>query len=196
MIEIDNLRVDRGGKTICAVERLTIASGEHVAIVGPNGSGKTTLLRVLAGLTDDFSGQCAIAVGCRERTYVHQQPFLFRGTALANARYAEPNGAGETPDALAWLERLGIAELADQSAHHLSGGESRRVALARALAYRPQLLLVDEPLADLDSVASEIVCHALNDLSETTVVVASPMQIPEQLAARTFALSRLLTLDS
>ena len=184
MIEIHDLRVECGGKTICSVDQLTVGAGEHLAIVGPNGSGKTTLLRVLAGLTAPSAGQCQIAVDLRRRTYVHQQPYLFRGTALSNVRYGEGRKATDWPDATRWMERLGVDRVAQQSARDLSGGEARRVALARALACQPTLLLVDEPFADLDDDASLVVCNTLNHLGETTLIVASPTKVPPPLTTR------------
>ena len=189
MIKIENLSVVRGGKTICAVDQLHVAAGERLAIVGPNGSGKTTLLRVIAGLSNDFVGECTVGGDRRERTYVHQHPLLFRGTALSNVRYGERGRAGDRPDARGWLRQLGIEQLADQSARTLSGGETRRVAIARALACRTKLLLLDEPLADLDDHAQQAVCDSINGLTDTTIVIASPTEVPKSLAVRTFHLS-------
>ena len=197
MIEISHLHVERDGKAICLVEQLSIAAGERVAILGTNGSGKTTLLRVLAGLTDDYSGSCNVAVDCRERTYLHQQPFLFRGSVLANVCYGQRNGDGRNGGkenvagqggASEWLDCLQVGHLAERTTADLSGGERRRIALARALAMRPQLLLLDEPLADLDDYASEIVCDVLSQLPDTTLVIASPVALPEGLAETVFTL--------
>ncbi len=192
MIEISHLQVERDGKAICLVEQLSIAAGERVAILGTNGSGKTTLLRVLAGLTDDYSGSCHVAVDYRERTYLHQQPFLFRGSVLANVRYGERNGdhrnGSRQGGASEWLDCLQVGHLAERTTADLSGGERRRVALARALAMRPRLLLLDEPLADLDDAASEIVCDVLSHLPDTTLVIASPVALPKGLAGTVFTL--------
>ncbi len=192
MIEITNLKVERDGKPICKVDQLSIAAGQRVAILGTNGSGKTTLLRVLAGLTNDFLGTCRIAVDCKQRTYLHQQPFLFRGSVLANVCYgqrngSQRNGAGQG-DANEWLERLQVGHLAERTTADLSGGERRRVALARALAMRPQLLLLDEPLADLDDEANAIVCETLTQLADTTLVIASPIALPAGLVEKDFML--------
>ena len=188
MIEIENLQVEREGKRICQVEQLSVAAGERLAILGTNGSGKTTLLRILAGLTDDFSGSCHVAVDCKQRTYLHQQPFLFRGSVLSNVRYGEPNRAGQGGGAQEWLDRLQVGHLAERTTADLSGGERRRVALARALAMQPQLLLLDEPLADLDDEAREIVCDVLSQLPGTTLLIASPIALPKGLAEKTLRL--------
>ena len=187
MIEIANLHVHRDGKCICAVEQLAVAPGQRLAIYGANGSGKTTLLRVLAGLTKDFTGTCRVNVASQQCTYLHQQPFLFRGSVLANVRYGEANGAGEG-NAKQWLDRLEVGHLADRSTADLSGGECRRVALARALAMQPKLLLLDEPLADLDDDASAIVCTTLSQLTDATILIASPIALPAGLAMCEFRL--------
>ena len=188
MIEIENLRVVRDGKCICAVDELSVAAGDRLAVLGANGAGKTTLLRVLAGLTNGYTGTCRVAVEGRRLTYLHQQPYLFRGSVLSNARYGEVRGAGQGPSASDWLDRLQVGHLADRSTANLSGGERRRVALARALAMRPQLLLLDEPLADLDDDAAIVVCETLRQLDDTTILIASPTALPEGLTEREFTL--------
>jgi len=190
MIEITNLRVDRNGKRICTVDQLSIAAGQRVGLLGSNGSGKTTLLRVLAGLTSDYTGTCEVAAPLHERTYLHQQPYLFRGSVLANTSYGQRNEAGQGTQAREWLDRLGVGHLAERTTADLSGGERRRVALARSLAMQPQLLLLDEPLADLDPDASQLVYQTLTELANTTLLIASPIALPEGLANTTITLSR------
>lgn len=186
MIDVSNLRVDREGKTICAVDRLAVEPGGRLTVLGANGSGKTTLLRVMAGLTDDFLGTCRVATNHRERTYVHQHPLLFRGSVLTNVRYGQRTGG---PDALEWLRRVGLEHLAARSTRNLSGGEVRRVALARALAVQPRLLLLDEPLAELDSTSCDTVCQLLCDLAQTTIIIASPTPLPGALGESTYSLT-------
>lgn len=177
MIHLDNFQEVRNGKTICQVAQLEIAVGERIAIVGANGSGKTTLLRALAGIDRDYQGTLHNEFLVANRTYVHQQPYLFRGTVEANVNYAAREG---NPSA-DWLIQLGLAEFAARDAQTLSGGERRRVALARALATKPKLLLLDEPLAELDEQAGQLVMQTLNNLKETTLVIASPGKLPGEL---------------
>jgi len=189
MIDISQLEVTRDGRMICAVEKLSVARGQHISLLGPNGSGKTTLLRVLAGLEKRYRGTCRVEVGRRGRTYLHQQPFLFRGSVLANVSYGQRGRAVGNVAAITWLKRLGIEHLAQRTTQNLSGGEARRVALARALACTPRLLLLDQPLDDLDPTAAETVCRVLSELPETTLVVASPTELPPFFPLTTYRLN-------
>ncbi len=192
MIHIEQLRVAKNGRTICAVPALSVEPGERVAVLGANGSGKTTLLRVLAGLEKEFDGRCQIDVAPLERVYVHQAPYLFRGTVIANVTYGlRARGtahADAAREATLWLDRLGMAELAASSAANLSGGELRRVALARALVLAPRLLLLDEPLAELDPEGEASVAAALDHLKQCTILVASPTELPPGMTQRDYRL--------
>ena len=188
MIRISQLSVQRNGHTICTVPDLTVEAGERVVIVGDNGAGKTTLLRVVVGLERNYNGVCRVDAAWRDIAFVHQHPFLFRGTVLSNvtyglcARRVSRNTARR--QALYWLDRLGVARLADANSQTLSGGERRRVALARALAVDPALLVLDEPLADMDDQGAKAARTVLAELSIATIMIASPTQPPEGLATR------------
>ena len=188
MIEINKLRVIKKGRTICTVCELVIAPGERVAILGANGSGKTTLMRVLCGLETNFNGHCTVNTSWQNCVYVHQSPYLFRGTVLFNVTYGlRVRGMGRDECeslALQWLKRLGLYNLAKSRVTHLSGGEQRRVALARAMILRPHLLLLDEPLADMDATGAAAVSAALDELRESTILVASPATFPQGLTQR------------
>ncbi len=181
MIQICDLIVEKGGRTICHVEQFAAARGEQVAVLGSNGSGKTTLLRVLAGLEHDFTGRCEVDVPVGSRVYVHQAPYLFRGSALFNAAYglAAQGVAKRERQVVAkkWLDDLGVGSLANRQCSSLSGGEQRRVALARAFATKADLLLLDEPLADLDPKGIEFVNRALAAVEDSTVLISSPVPL-------------------
>lgn len=156
--------------------RLTLDAepGTTIAVVGPNGAGKTTLLRALLGLTDRahadliLGGTDATALPPHRRrvAWVPQDGALFpHMTALANTAYglraqgvARAEARGE---AQAWLDRLGVGHLSHRRPTQLSGGQAGRVALARALAARPRLLVLDEPLAALDQTTRAHVRHTL-----------------------------------
>jgi len=192
MIEVQHLEVNKNKRTICSIRQLAVKPGERVTVIGSNGSGKSTLLRVLAGLERDYAGRCDVEATWRERTYVHQSPYLFRGTVLSSVAYGL-RCRGESQHAavkcaLEHLEQLGIDKLAAHKTHQLSGGETRRVALARALVLQPRLLLLDEPLAELDEQGTESVCRVLSELPETTIVIASPTKLPAEISTREFQL--------
>ncbi len=140
-------------------------------IFGPSGAGKTTLLRILAGLTQPTSGHIHLAartllntennisipVGQRSIGFVTQQPALFphltaRDNVAFGIRHLEPESRAARVAEM--LRLFGAESLADQPATQLSGGERKRVALARALAPAPDLLLLDEPLAGLDDASA------------------------------------------
>ena len=192
MIDIHGLRVSKHGRTICAVQDLRIGCGERVSITGTNGSGKSTLLRVMSGLEVDFSGNCRVDASWQDCVYVHQTPYLFRGTVLSNVTYGlRQRGISRAErhrSAVPWLQRFGLDEIASSRVTHLSGGESRRIALLRAMILRPRLLLLDEPLADLDQPGTATICAALDDLEGTTVVVASPTTLPHGFVSRNYQL--------
>jgi molybdate transport system ATP-binding protein len=149
---------------------LTIEPGEVVAVLGPNGAGKTTILRALAGLQPIDAGRLTIddrvvddpAAGVfvpaeqRAVGVVFQDYLLFPHlTVIDNVAFGPRSRGTPKADARAeaqrWLERVGIAELAGRRPGGISGGQAQRTALARALATRPRLLLLDEPLAALDA---------------------------------------------
>jgi NitT/TauT family transport system ATP-binding protein len=140
---------------------LTIRDGEFFVIVGPSGCGKTTLLDLLAGLSEPTSGHVYIngepIVGPGlDRGIVFQQYALFPWrTARANVEFGlEAKGIGRRERAGLAAEYLNLVRLsgfADRYPHQLSGGMKQRVAIARSLAYDPQVLLMDEPFAALDA---------------------------------------------
>ncbi|MFT4542545.1 MAG: ABC-type Fe3+/spermidine/putrescine transport system ATPase subunit [Planctomycetota bacterium] len=161
---------------------LEISAGEHVLLVGPSGSGKTTLLRVAAGLQAPVAGDVWLAgTQCSESSRLITPPekrsvgMLFQGGALwphlsvaGNIDFVLKHGA------LARSARAGrigeLLELVDLSGFEkrmpgtLSGGEGQRLALARALAAEPKLLLLDEPLGPLDAPRREALLDRLQDL--------------------------------
>lgn len=148
---------------------LTVAPGEVVAILGPSGAGKTTLLRAIAGLTPLSAGRVTLdgavledpAAGLyvpperRALGVVFQDTLLFPHLSVldnvaAGLRFSGIARPAARTRARAWLERIGVADLAVAFPAALSGGQAQRVALARALVVEPRLLLLDEPLSALD----------------------------------------------
>ena len=178
MIEIHDLQVRKGDRAICTVPRFSAKPGEQIAVVGANGSGKSTLLRVLAGLELKFEGKVDVACSRLDRVLVQQSPVLFRGTVESNVRYGlRARGlASSEADARVreWMQRFGLEQIQSATVANLSGGERRRVALARALVLRPALLLLDEPASDLDADGRRNLQEVLAGESGMTMVVAAP----------------------
>jgi NitT/TauT family transport system ATP-binding protein len=173
-LDIDEATISyaRQGNQLLAVDgvSLTIQAGEFVAIVGPSGCGKTTLLLAIDGLVPLSSGTIsldsrAVTKPGKDRAVVFQDPSLLPWrSVLGNVMFAMQTGrqqagrqrqAAFRERALRLLDLVGLAEFATAYPSHLSGGMQQRVNLARALAGRPELLLLDEPFAALDSQTRE-----------------------------------------
>jgi tungstate transport system ATP-binding protein len=132
---------------------LRIEAGERVALIGANGSGKSTLLRVLHGLVAPRRGTVLRDSGAGQ-AMVFQRPFMLRTSAMNNVALAlwlrGVRWREARERALPALGRVGLADAALRNARVLSGGQQQRLALARAWALQPRVLLLDEPTASLD----------------------------------------------
>jgi tungstate transport system ATP-binding protein len=156
VVELDQVNVQLGPVRALQQVSLRIEAGERVALVGPNGSGKSTLLRTVQGLQSASAGQVRRPAGLRQ-AMLFQRPHLLRMSALANValglwldRSLALGWAAACERAQQALARVGLQAQAAQGARQLSGGQQQRLALARAWARRPDVLLLDEPTASLD----------------------------------------------
>jgi tungstate transport system ATP-binding protein len=187
IIQVNDLTAAQGGVQALHVPALEIAQGQVMAVVGPNGSGKTTMLLCLAGLLEPtggrlfFNGQAILggpqrAAMRRHVTLVFQEPLLFNSTVRANIesglclRGATKAERRQRVDEAA--ELFGIPHLLDRSARKLSGGESQRASLARAIALRPQVLLMDEPFSALDAPTKQSLLADLGQILKKTCATA------------------------
>jgi tungstate transport system ATP-binding protein len=197
------------------VPALEIVDGEVLAVIGPNGSGKSTLLRLLGLLERPEAGQVLVggqpvdardALAERRRmATVFQEPLLADMTVAENVALGL-GFRGVAADVVArrvpsWLDRFGVAALAERPARTLSGGEAQRVALARALVLEPEVLLLDEPFAGLDQPARTALIADLGTVLRqdrvTTVLVTHHRGEAQALADRVAVLigGRLCQLD-
>jgi ATP-binding cassette subfamily F protein uup len=141
LVDAQRVAVSRPGKPLFADLSVTVSTGDRMGIVGLNGCGKSTLLRVLAGQDEPESGQVVRGRGVRI-AMLDQNPVLAPGPALA--------AVGDGWEAEAVLDRLGMGAFADADTATLSGGQAKRVALARTLVTDCDLLILDEPTNHLD----------------------------------------------
>ena len=176
------------GRIVLNLNQLTIQTGEILALVGPSGAGKSTLLRLLNFLEPPsrgsiwFDGQLvtqALPLAQRRRvTMVFQRPLLLQRSVRTNLGYGlrlRDQSLSEVVEQQ-WLERLGLSHLAGQAAQKLSAGEAQRVALARALVIQPDVLLLDEPTANLDPAnvgIIEAIIQEENERNGTTIVLVT-----------------------
>jgi NitT/TauT family transport system ATP-binding protein len=168
--------------------RLTLPMGQAGAVVGPSGCGKTTLLRLIAGLDQDYAGHIALPAHGR-LGMVFQEPRLLPWRSVAdNLRIAAPQSHEDEIAA-----ELGLFEHATHFPGELSLGLARRVALARALAVKPDLLLLDEPLVSLDAARArelrEKIAALIDEKHITTLIVTHDLSEAIALADRIFLLS-------
>lgn len=181
---------DYNGTRALQIERLAIQRGELLGLVGPSGAGKSTLLRLLnflepptygcvRFLDQAFYPHSKVPLDTRRRvTMVFQQPLLLNNSVRANVDFGlRLRGEKDTENQIdEVLDQVGLASLSNRQARTLSGGEAQRVALARAMVLQPDVLLMDEPTANLDpynvGIIEEIIC-SLNARLRTTVVLVT-----------------------
>jgi len=169
LFELSDVDVDYGAVRALSGVSLAIRPGECVALVGANGSGKSTLLRLLHCLIQPTRGQ-AHCVARRRQAMLFQQPYMLRTSALNNVSLGlwlrgMRWRAARTRAGLA-LRQAGMADLAARNAKTLSGGQQQRLAMVRAWALAPEVLLLDEPTASLDPHAKREVEQMMSDFTQ------------------------------
>lgn len=199
---IDGVKKDYRGRRVLDLETLSVFSGEVLVLVGPSGAGKSTLLRLLNFLEaptqgtinflgKTYNGKSDAPLDIRRKiTTVFQRPLLLNRTVVENVRYGlklrgEKHIEARVRDA---LNQVGMLEIAHQHARTLSGGEAQRVALARAIALQPEVLLLDEPTANLDpyniTKIEETLIHQNKACGTTLVMVTHNIFQARRLANR------------
>lgn len=206
MLEIQELEKsfvlpDRTRLPVLSIPSFSIAKGEQVVMIGESGGGKTTMLHCIAGIMAADSGSIKVdgielaklsEVG-RDRVraakigYVFQTFNLLPGfTALENVRLGMTFSSGkhDLPRAIELLEKVGLGDRMNHRPSALSVGQQQRVAVARALANRPRLLLADEPTANIDPANQQVIIDLIRSCSKeeeiALLMVTHSMQVSEQ----------------
>ncbi len=188
---LDSIRMRYGPIVALDIERLAIVEGRLYTLIGANGAGKSTLLSVLAFLSRPTEGEVyytgrrvdwegpSARTQRRKVTLLHQSPYLFGGTVHANVCFGL-KARGVPADrhqriVEEALDVVGLRGFRERKARALSGGEAQRVAVARALAIEPEVLLLDEPFANIDRETAGLLESVIASLPSrgTTVVMTT-----------------------
>jgi tungstate transport system ATP-binding protein len=196
---LDRIQMRYADRLVLDIPSLQIKEGETLAVVGPSGSGKSTLLRLLDYLEPPSQGQIkffgtapepARQVAVRRRIGVlFQRPEMLAGSLRQNIRFGQSvRGAVDEQRIGQVLAQVHLDSLAEAAASTLSGGEIQRAALARVLVYEPEVLLLDEPTANLDpanvKMFETIFQEAVRDSGVTAVLVTHNVHQARRLADR------------
>lgn len=201
---LDNLTQRYGTRTVLKIGSLRIENGEIFALVGPSGAGKSTLLRLLGMLESPTQGDLSLRLNGhsftstsasitdrRQLAMVFQRPVLLSQSVRANVALGLRLRGRRKDHARVEqvLERVSLSHLAEAKAHTLSGGEMQRVAVARALVLEPQVLLLDEPTANLDPYNVRLIEALIREQHQiygtTIILVTHNIFQAQRLATRT-----------
>ena len=204
LIEVTGLNHRYGEQAILKNINLSVDRGEVFALIGPTGAGKTTLLRIIDLLEVPgageiyFDGKCITKSGKqrleirRRMSFIHQKPQVFNLSVYDNVacglgwRGEEKNRIAGKVDHI--LEMVGLKGYENRNARTLSGGEAQRVALARSLVLEPEVLLLDEPTANLDPVSTanieQLISYVARQHNTTMIIATHDMSQGQQLADR------------
>ena len=182
LYKLENIKKIHGSRTVLDIEDLEISAGKIYTLIGPNGAGKTTLLKILSFLDLPSEGQMYFQgqnVGPGEKhlyafrkrvVLLDQTPIMFTGSVWDNIAFGlKVRGVPEAVKKKRIeevLDLVGMQRFSTYSAHRLSGGETKRIALARALVLQPEVLLCDEPTANVDGENQEIILSIIDEINK------------------------------
>lgn len=178
-IEISGLKKVYEDLTVLDIEHLKLHKNAITAIVGPNGAGKSTLLSLIAGLNQASAGTILYdqkeTIPYKQMTLVFQEPYLINTSVKDNIAYPlkirkQPKEV-MTKTIQQLSTELHIEHLLNKNAHQLSLGEIQKVALARALSFAPNILLLDEPSASIDPYTTQEIENMLSKMKNTTILI-------------------------
>jgi heme exporter protein A len=181
----------RGGREVFSALTFEASAGELLAVTGRNGSGKTSLLRLIAGLLTPAEGSLALEGGDAELTLPEQAHYLGHRDALKpalsvleNLQFWRDFLGGKPSDPAESLGAVGLARAAHLPAAYLSAGQRRRLSLARLLAVRRPVWLLDEPTAALDTIGQNMFAGLMRDHLATGGLIVAATHAPLGLASR------------
>lgn len=182
-LEAEELRCERGGRTVFANLGLRVKAGELLLLTGPNGSGKSSLLRLIAGLNDPAAGRIALNGGHADLSIGQQSHYVAHQDAIKPALTVTENlefwrgvlGGGHVGRALAALD---LAHLASYPAALLSAGQKRRLALARVALVPRALWLLDEPTTGLDKNSRLLLCRLMQAQLDSGGLIVAATHVP------------------
>ena len=208
IIGFEHIQMTMGGRRLLTIPELTLHPGECVVLRGANGSGKTTLLKILAGLLPpehttvryrDFSlaWKKAKSLLREVSVYLHQHPYMFDRSVQDNVAYglrrtglSRAEADSRVKEALEWSN---LSYLSRQNARSLSGGETQRVAFARARVLSPKILLLDEPTSNMDQASRQqayTLISRLKDDGIAVLIASHEGDLPAVIAERQYHLSQ------
>ena len=174
-IELKNITVKSNGRTILNIPHAIIPADRITACIGPNGAGKTTLLKLLDGLITPDTGSVRYSFINKTALVLHHTPMI-KASAKANLSIVTDVDPAITATQInEVIDRVGLAKLASSPAHKLSAGERQKLCLGRAILQKPNLVLLDEPTANLDPNTTEQVEEIIRqfDRNDTDVIFSS-----------------------
>jgi tungstate transport system ATP-binding protein len=165
-IELKNITVNSNGRTILNIPHAIIPADRITACVGPNGAGKTTLLKLLDGLITPDTGTVSYFFVNKTALVLHHMPMI-KASAKTNISLVRAADSTITVSEInEVMERVGLQDLAASPAHKLSAGERQKLCLGRAILQKPNLVLLDEPTANLDPSATEQVEEIIREFNQ------------------------------
>jgi tungstate transport system ATP-binding protein len=174
-IELRDITVKSNGRVILNIQHAIIPADRITACIGPNGAGKTTFLKLLDGLIKPDTGTVSYSFANKTALVLHHTPMIKASTKtnLSMVRDADSTVTDEAIEQV--IERVGLGKLASSPAHKLSAGERQKLCLARAILQKPNLVLLDEPTANLDPNTTEQVEEMIRqfDAQKTDVIFSS-----------------------
>ena len=170
-IELKDIIVKSNGRTILNIPHALIPADRITACIGPNGAGKTTLLKLLDGLVKPDSGTVNYSFKTKTALVLHHTPMIKASAKTNITMVCDADESIKNADIDRVIEQVGLSGLANSPAHKLSAGERQKVCLGRAILQKPNLVLLDEPTANLDPKTTEQVEELIRQFDRQGVEV-------------------------